>query len=225
MKAKKIFKNVLLGLGIVLFCMIVFVAVYIYRVELDEFIYLNEPNDKNLIRLAVNSIKVGDYDKMIRYLPQTVEIDDIEEIVLENKIFIRNYSEKSDAARKTYYTILEENALMYLYVEKYDEFLEIFPNAYKKIINAEAIMSFTIWISVSDRITENGYENLVSALEDNRPILLEIKKENYWEIIKYVHHLILEEDVYYFLGDTESRDRLIEESDQIIDELMDLAVD
>lgn len=213
-------KIVLLSIGILLLWLIIIcVVIYQFRVQLAEYLYKEEPTSENLIQLSIWLVDSNDYDKMMKYLPRAVELDDFIEVSESKELFIVHDENKRFAAEDTYYTIIMESALSYVYAENYEGFHKEFRKIYPKII---AERNYNMWYEVmrkKDRITKEGYENIIKAIDENAPPLVERIPENRGIIREYVQCIMLKALVFEGMGDMETGDKLREEFFQLLREL------
>lgn len=125
--------------GIIL-CLVIAVCfvIYQFRIQISEYMYIKDPTTANLLKLSIEIIEAHDYERMMKYLPKVIELDDLIEISESKKLFISEFQDSSLAAKDTFETMLVKSALSYIYAEKYPEFHEYFPTVYRKIIQNKA---------------------------------------------------------------------------------------
>lgn len=223
-KRRLTIKKILISLGItLLFLIILGVGIYQLRVPIAEFKYTKETTAVNLIKLSILLIETNDYEKMTKYLPMAVDLDNFIETSDSNKLYLTENQDKTSSAEDTYKTILVENALSYICAEKYDDFHEKFPELYKKIILFDAHTNWIITIEKQNKITKEGYENIIKALNDNSPPLLNISVENADKIREYAICLILKISVYDKMGDKDNGTKLYNEYQQLMKDLDSIA--
>lgn len=224
MKMRKFsIKKVLLIFGaIFLLCIVLEVVIYQLRIPILEYEYKKEPTAENLIKLSIELIDAQDYDKMMQYLPLTAELDNFSEISESNELFLMEYSDyedKSAAAKRTYQTVIVQNALSYIYAEKYNDFYEKFPELYREITLNDAYSKWIAIIEKQNKITKEGYENILRALKENAPPLVEVTPENAEPIREYAINLIMQMPVYWKIGDEDKVNKLFTEYQSLMKEL------
>jgi len=216
----KTVKKVLLAIGIVFLVLIIAVVViYKYRIPIMEDVYKSDPTSENLIQLSIFLVNSKDYDRMMKYLPLAVELDDFIEVSESKELFIEKHESKTYAAENTYSAIIVESALSYIYAEKYDEFHEKFPESYKKIMINRAYSNWGEAMYKNNRITKEGYENIIKAIDENTPPPVEVTPENREKVREYANCLILKAFVFDGMGDKEKGNNLRNEYFKLLREL------
>ncbi len=209
--------------GIIL-CLVIAVCfvIYQFRIQISEYMYIKDPTTANLLKLSIEIIEAHDYERMMKYLPKVIELDDLIEISESKKLFISEFQDSSLAAKDTFETMLVKSALSYIYAEKYPEFHEYFPTVYRKIIQNKAYAGWGYAMMEKDRITQAGYRNILIALDDISPTLPEITPDNLEKIHEYAGNLLLKVYVYDNMGDMETGDKLYAQYMQLIEELLEM---
>lgn len=213
-------KKLLLFLGI-LFLLLFLMGVLVYqlRVPISEYRYERNPTDANLIKLSMQLVDSKNYDKMMKYLPKAAKLDNFVEVSKSNKLFISENQNSDLAAEDTYRIIVVKGALSYIYAEKYYEFHSNFPELYNKIVFNNAYSTWQAAMEERDKITEEGYENIIQALEENTPPLVDVTPENSDAIREYAICLLLKISVYDNIGDKQTGSELHNEYLQLLREL------
>ncbi len=212
-------KAVLILIVIFLLLIIIGVVIYQFRIPISEYKYKKKPTAANLIELSIKLIETNDYDKMMIYLPMAAELNGFVEISKSNQLFISENQDETLAAEETYRIIVVESALSYIYAEKYNDFHKVFPKLYNKIILNDAYSNWLTALEEHDKITKEGYENIIKALDENTPPLLEVKPENFVEIREYAICLLLKVAAYDNMGDMDTGKELYNQYIQLLKDL------
>lgn len=156
--------------------------------------------DRTLIKKCIEVTESRDYESMIVYLPQALKIPNFIFLTERHELFLA-YDKEIYSSENTYARMQVEYLFAYIHLERYDEFHEEFPKYIYKLLKSDH--SLYPWMESlrSLETTKTGFENIIKALDENKPLLPEITYENYWEVTDYVLCLVYKSGVYSIMGE------------------------
>ncbi len=205
---KNLFKLII---SILITLLILSYSLYLFRVQLYEYNYIKEPTSENLIKLSNVLVETEDYDRMIKYLPIALELDNFLEISKDKELYLYRFRNETEAARHTYNTLISEYTLSLIHKDDYLLFQKEFPGLFDKIVMNYGIANFIESLKKDNKISYKGYENIIFAIEENTPKIEDVNIYDKEMILKIGYSYSIRITIYDLMSETLKGDTLASE--------------
>ena len=218
MKAKSKIKQVTyFMIGIIVVSLIAGFLGFLFRLQITELVYNLQSSPKNLINLAVLSVEMNDEERIERYVPKALELDEFISISESERIFLSSLtgvslSKDLELASRTYYRLMIEFMMIPFFNEEYDEFQRRFRYLFPKMAKGEIdtyvlrLIEWSDFFKYSEKFSEQEYDIIVVSLKYYLPEPFEVRKDNITEAHQRAYTNLILSYVYTSMEDESQAD-------------------
>jgi hypothetical protein len=214
MMIKKTLKYVI---GVIVILLITSFLGFVFRLQITELAYNFHSSPKTLIRLAVLSVEMKDEERIERYVPEALKLDDFVKISESELIFLSSLTvvalnKDSELAYRTYYRLMIEYVMIPFFNEDYDEFQRRFRYFFPQMANGEIntyvlrLIEWSDFFWYSKKFSEQEYDIIISSLKFYLPEPFEVLKENIPEAYQRAYTNLILSYVYTLMDDEKQAD-------------------
>lgn len=144
---KKIIKIIVISLlSIVILGGLTILLLPKVRIAIAEHKYLSSGDSADLINLCGLLCDTNEYEKLYKYMPKVVNINDFNDNFMKSNLAKDTYKGEKLDPESTYSIFTVECMFSYIYTKHYDEYLEAFPLLYEKMMsNHSNISDEAVW--------------------------------------------------------------------------------
>ncbi len=213
MKAKsKIMKAIKYTFVIIVILLITGFLGFLLRLQMAEFFYNLNASPKNLVNLAVLSVEMNDEERIERYVPKALELDEFISISVSSRIYLssltlESFSKDSELAYRTYYRLMIEFMMIPFYNEDYDEFQRRFRYLFPQMAKGEVdsyvlrLIEWSDFFMYSEKFSNKEYNVIVESLNCLISEPFEVLEDNIPEAYQRAYTNMILSYLYFSIGD------------------------
>ncbi len=211
-------KYVFVALALVLLLIISLSIIMNWRdihILMREGQYMVSRKPEDLIDLCSLLVDTRRFNEINKYVPLVLGIKDFSGSYLDSRIGRNATISESEKA----YAVFESECIFsYIYVGRYNEYMEAFPSVYVDLLsnNEEALWYYKI--AQNDKIGSSGYEVIISSLDKVCPPLPSAATAQANEMSLYIKNQQMKANAYLCMGDNATSERISTAIDKLLNE-------